>query len=342
MSLTRVFVKRAMLSAARYTGVNRAFRVTLGRNKVLVLCYHGVVADDHSPEEFLYRNTVSVRDFGLQLQFLTRNFHPIGIRELMDFVRAGRALKPRSTLVTFDDGYNNNLRNASPLLSKYGVPAMFAVTTGYVGGSDVLWPDEVNLRVLGWPLAAIPYPLPFCPFDGVQVPPEMSARIELADRIRAACKNVSDEIRRAYLNVLREVPCHTLEDRDRELFDFLSWDDVRSLVKGGFDIASHTVSHPILSRIDSQQLDYELKESKTCIETETGTTCSCLVYPNGKKSDFSNEVQVAARCAGYDIAFSLTGAYATVRKDCFTFSRIVVPGHQPPTVFESRASGLRT
>jgi hypothetical protein len=43
---------------------------------------------------------------------------------------------PQSVLVTFDDGYRDNLTNALPLLVRYGIRATFFIATGYVGGNS--------------------------------------------------------------------------------------------------------------------------------------------------------------------------------------------------------------
>ena len=334
--------KRAFFSAARYSGMNWVLRHTRGSRAFLALCYHGVITDDHPEDLFLYRNTVSVRDFRSQLEFLSRHFHPISVSELSHHLRTDAALTPGAVLVTFDDGYRNNWTKAAPLLLKYGVPAMFNITTGYIGRPDVLWPDEVNLRVLDWPQPTIPCPSLESTSATLEVPPDAGARIGVAEKIRATCKTLSEEARLAYLNVLRQVPCRLLDQRDRELFDFLSWDDVRSLAQAGFEIGSHTVTHPILTQIEAAQLDYELEESKARIEAETGGNCTCLVYPNGQAPDFSPAVAEAARRAGYQLGFSATGSYASLDDDHFALSRIGVPGHQPPAVFESRTSGLHT
>jgi peptidoglycan/xylan/chitin deacetylase (PgdA/CDA1 family) len=81
-----------------------------------VLCYHGIVGEDRPDERFLYRNTISCRQFAVQLEFLRRHFHPISLADLIDCLQRRVLLHPRSVLVTFDDGYRNNLTNAAPLL----------------------------------------------------------------------------------------------------------------------------------------------------------------------------------------------------------------------------------
>ena len=335
-------LKWVLYSATRYSGLNWAFRHMLGRRRLLVLCYHGVIGEDRPDQPFLYRNTVSRRQFRIQLEFLNRHFHPISVGDLIDHLQRGVALRPRSVLVTFDDGYRNNLTNAAPLLLKYGTPALFNITTGYIDRTDVLWPDEVNLRVLGWPHSSMPYPSPENGFSKVQVPLTVAERITLADRTRADCKKLSEEDRLIYLDTLREVACPGLEQRDRELYDFLTWDDVRSLGAAGFDVGSHTVNHPILTQVDAKQLESELVESKVRIEAETRKRCNCLVYPNGQVTDFNQDVEHAAKRAGYMLAFSATGSYTSLNDGHYALSRISVPGQAQDQVFESRVSGLHT
>src|SRR5579859_2934047 len=106
-------LKSVFYSAARRSGLNWLLRRILG-GRLLVLCYHGVVGKDcHDQQRFWYRNTVSCRQFQIHLEFLNRHFHPISLGELIGRLQSGTPLKRNSVLVTFDDGYRNNLTNAA-------------------------------------------------------------------------------------------------------------------------------------------------------------------------------------------------------------------------------------
>jgi peptidoglycan/xylan/chitin deacetylase (PgdA/CDA1 family) len=85
----------------------------------------------------------------------------------------------------------------------------------------------------------------------------------------------------------------------------LSWDDTAELAARGWEIGSHTISHPLLTRVDDQRLRYELEASRNTIERQLGS-CSSLAYPYGQA-----DVRVAdiARKAGYDVACMLTFAH---------------------------------
>ena len=51
-------------------------------------------------------------------------------------------------MITFDDGYADNLHNAKPLLEHYDIPATVFVVSGYVGHEREFWWDELERLLL--------------------------------------------------------------------------------------------------------------------------------------------------------------------------------------------------
>jgi peptidoglycan/xylan/chitin deacetylase (PgdA/CDA1 family) len=60
----------------------------------------------------------------------------------------GQPLPTGAVLITFDDGYRDNLENAAPVLKKYGYPAVQFVPIAYVGDAQPL-PHEKHLSAHG-------------------------------------------------------------------------------------------------------------------------------------------------------------------------------------------------
>jgi peptidoglycan/xylan/chitin deacetylase (PgdA/CDA1 family) len=82
----------------------------------------------------------------------------------------------------------------------------------------------------------------------------------------------------------------------------MSWDEVRALDAAGWEIGSHTRTHPRLTQLDEESLAEELTGSRRDCEQRLGKACLTLAYPYG---DFDSRVVAAAEAAGYRAAGTL-------------------------------------
>jgi peptidoglycan/xylan/chitin deacetylase (PgdA/CDA1 family) len=83
----------------------------------------------------------------------------------------------------------------------------------------------------------------------------------------------------------------------------MSWDQLGELAEVGWEIGSHTSTHPHLDQVrDDAQLRAELVESKVTVEERLGRDCTTLAYPYG---DYDERVVAAAGAAGYAAAGTL-------------------------------------
>jgi peptidoglycan/xylan/chitin deacetylase (PgdA/CDA1 family) len=340
MSKLRPLAKTIVFRSASSLGLTKALIRRESGKGILILCYHGVVPDPH-PGEFLYRNTVSISEFSSHLEFLSRRFHFISPNELTAAAIEGKPLPERPALVSFDDGYRNNLLYAAPVLRKFGISSLFSVVTGLIGTANVLWTEMVNFCVLDWPGKTMPVPQKEGGYEAVSLPSAPEDRVHMAHTVRQACKEMDSETLKQYLCLLESEVASARMDLFDELLAFMNWEEVRALNSQGFAIGSHTVSHPILSRIPDAELGHEIGKSKQRIEDEMGVPCHWLVYPNGQKPDYSPEVFRRAREVGYQMGFTARGGYARLGSELFEIDRIGVPGHRSMPDFEASVSGFR-
>ena len=82
----------------------------------------------------------------------------------------------------------------------------------------------------------------------------------------------------------------------------LTWGELADLADLGWEIGSHTVTHPRLTTIDDRRLSWELAHSKRTVEARLQRPCSSIAYPYG---DEDARVVAAARQAGYLAAAAL-------------------------------------
>jgi peptidoglycan/xylan/chitin deacetylase (PgdA/CDA1 family) len=88
---------------------------------------------------------------------------------------------------------------------------------------------------------------------------------------------------------------------ERELLP-MSWRQLRELAAAGWQIGSHTVTHPHLTTLDDDALEHELARSKADCEQHLDAPCTSLAYPYG---DVDPRAIDATARAGYATAAAL-------------------------------------
>lgn len=305
------------------------------RERLLILCYHGIVPDDVPPSPERLQPHPRCRAFRRHLELLARRFHVITMDEVRRHIREGAALPPYPAVITFDDGLRNNLTCAAPILRQMGLPATLFLSTGHIGEPHLLWTHEITERIVGWRGPLLPRP-------GGR--PDLDLRAGWIDRwqleaeIREGCKTLPHADRLAYLERLRQEPLRVDPVWQRDLYAFLSWDEVRSLQAQGWTLGGHTVSHSPLLRLSPSELRDELEASRRRIETELGEPCLYFAYPNGQTSP---AVTRAVAEAGYELAFTLAGGFSNRGSHRHELDRINISSMSDATFF-SKMGGLRS
>jgi peptidoglycan/xylan/chitin deacetylase (PgdA/CDA1 family) len=109
-----------------------------------VLMYHKV--NDQWPNP----TTVPTAVFAEQMSLLgTLGYTPVSLDAVRDHYVDGAPLPPQAVLITFDDGYRDNLENALPILRERGYPAVVFVPIGYLDPAARPLPHEENLVRMG-------------------------------------------------------------------------------------------------------------------------------------------------------------------------------------------------
>jgi peptidoglycan/xylan/chitin deacetylase (PgdA/CDA1 family) len=109
-----------------------------------VLMYHKV--NDLWPNP----TTVPTAVFAEQMELLPElGYVVVSLEQVRDHYVDGAALPEGAVLITFDDGYRDNLENALPVLQRHGYPAVLFVPVGFLDGGRRPLPHEESLHLLG-------------------------------------------------------------------------------------------------------------------------------------------------------------------------------------------------
>ena len=123
-----------------------------GATRIPVLLYHSV---SDTPSSAIAPYAVSPAAFERQLDAIRKSHHAVTVSELAGCL-AGDAVLPHSPVViTFDDGFADNLEVAAPRLLARQLSATVYVTTGFLGLQGMLEPSQLaNLETAGVEIGA--------------------------------------------------------------------------------------------------------------------------------------------------------------------------------------------
>lgn len=294
------YLARAMAVTGLH-GLCSALRA-LNPDELPILAYHRVcdIGDENAFPFDPDLVSASRSAFAWQMNYLKQRYNPISFRTWLNALDGKETLPPRPVIVTFDDGYDDNYFNAFPILKSLGMPATIFVSTGYIGSEKPFWFDLVACMA-------------HCAPNGCLTVEELNLDLALSDaasrRIAAASlvsalKRVHNNKRLMILERLEKQYAGFMKSVDFRLSRPLSWDQIREMSEAGIEFGSHTVSHPILSRLDDAELRRELVESRSCLEQRLGRPATVLAYPVGGFDEFNEKVVQAAIAAGYGLGVS--------------------------------------
>ena len=83
----------------------------------------------------------------------------------------------------------------------------------------------------------------------------------------------------------------------------MSWEELDELAAAGWEVGSHTVTHPRLTTLGDEKLREELTRSRQTCEDRLGRECTSMAFPYG---NYDDRIVAAARDAGYTAAATLS------------------------------------
>jgi len=117
----------------------------------------------------------------------------------------------------------------------------------------------------------------------------------------------------------------------------MDWQDLQQLADLGWEIASHTSTHPHLTQLDDDAITHELTTSRREISLRLGRTCETIAYPYG---DADARVASRARTAGYVAGATLTRSL--LRTGPYLTPRVGIYRRDTPARFRLKISPLTT
>ncbi len=332
------WIKAAAASCLSNSLAQRAaFR--LHRTKTLFLMYHGIA---HDAEEIESSTIVREGAFRRQMEYLKENFDCLSIEEALD--RTGHQAKRLGVVVTFDDGYQNNLKIALPILEEGGIPAIIYVTTGNVCERQLFWSDKIWIAARRSALARIDLTgisNGFGEYSFLGTGEQWQDCVKrLTEDIKRTDPSRREEIAEEVLIRFRESPQAKPFDINVEdnVFTPLTADQVSALTAHPLiTIGSHSHCHNLLNQIPLRQAEESIRKSKEILEQLTGKRVEHFSYPNG---NLTPDIVTLLKDAGFKSAVSIPPGFFKYGDDPYFIKRIMVGPYTTLDMFKARLTGV--
>jgi peptidoglycan/xylan/chitin deacetylase (PgdA/CDA1 family) len=238
------------------------------RGRLTILIFHRV----HARPDPLFPNEMHAAAFAGRMECVRHWFNVLPLDEAIAALDRG-SIPARALAITFDDGYADNATVALPILRQLGLAATFFVATGFLDGGR-MWNDTVIETVRAAAGSELDLSTHGLGKHAIESPQQRKAAI---GAILTRLKYLPQEERQSSVDA---IAAQTGVALPGDLM--MTGDQVRSLAAAGMGIGGHTVSHPILARLDDATARREISDGRETLEGIVRQPVRSFAYPNGR------------------------------------------------------------
>lgn len=224
-----------------------------------------------------------------------------------EFQNIANSKKPAAfpwVLLTFDDGYKNNLTEIYPYLNQKKIPFTIFISANHIINNKRF----DNYRIAASVKHTKNVQLLAEIVKSLEINLGTNNRVELLNLIISKYKYFSVERKGQVLSAI----CNLLDNKEWEYFDglysseeVLTVEQLKVLAADPLvHIGSHGFNHYIQTSLTEDQRMFELVKSRNKLEELLGKTITTFCYPNGGERDFSAETGASCAKAGYLYCFT--------------------------------------
>ncbi len=289
---------------------------------VFIFCYHRVVTN-YFCEDFIPFLSVSQDDLRDHMRYIKSVLNVFSLNDALRFIQGKNIIKQDIAVITFDDGYRDNLSLGGLIFNEFDISPTIFITTECIEEGKLLIQDRLRVYLYSSNNKK-------CIFkDRINYPLLRDYhRIKTVRKLLKRVKRIDENRRLEFIKTIKE----SLNSNTAYIESYcagsnrlmLNWEEVLALKRMGVEIGSHTHTHQILTNLDDCELRKQLSYSKNLIEKRTKIKCQYFAYPNGDKNDFDERSISVLKNLGYKCAVSLIFGSNLPGSDPFKLKRIPI------------------
>ena len=278
------------------------------RQHIVVVTYHRVGSAEQLWPDPAAMAEATVEQFEAQMDWIGQHCTPISLRQAMQVALGKDVFPNRAVLVTFDDGYREDLERVLPSLRRNNIRPVVFLPTAYVGTRLRFWWDRVGVCVQTTSRDQL-----MLPEAGITSLPLSSTaqREEAIELLLHRALWLKPEAKEQFLAGLeRELEVDNTAMASAPLV--VGWDDVQRL-SSEMDFGAHTETHPLLSSLTAEEARAEMAGSKAALEEKLQEPCESFAIPHGDNAAYTQQTLHVASQVGFSLVFTLEESLRNLR-----------------------------
>jgi peptidoglycan/xylan/chitin deacetylase (PgdA/CDA1 family) len=270
----------------------------IGSSKLIVLYYHIVNDEDvpHISNLYKYKCTGQFID---DLEFLLQQYSPIGLSDVIAWMRGKKNLIPNSFLLTFDDGLRDIFDVIAPILSKKGIPATFFISSAFLDNQELCYLHKASLLVEKLRKG-------ISRGDEVEISKILVKSDFYFSQLYDGVQKI-DYSRREALDRIADILQVDFQGYLNDKKPYLTSFQVKELIDRGFAIGAHSIDHPYYSDLSLEEQLVQTLVSVKQIRESFALEYGAFAFPHndaGVSPEFFKKVQESGLV---DITFGTGG-----------------------------------
>jgi len=297
------------------------------RKKLFILIYHRVFIEP----DFMNPGEVDKTAFSWQMELISKYFNVLPMSDALQKLHS-ESLPARAVCISFDDGYADNFTTALPILQQLNLPAIFFIASGYLDGGR-MWNDTIIEAIRN------------CQAPELDLSAVSLGRhdVSTACAKSAAASTIINEIKHLHPDKRQQLATFIAAQSPNAQHDLMMTSaQLKQLHASGMEIGGHTVSHPILAKLDPDAAWLEIHNNKVFLENLLSQPLRFFAYPNGKPGkDYLQEQIPLIKKAGYQAGLSTIWGVCKRTSDTWQLPRFT-PWDKDPIRFMLRMIKMYT
>ncbi len=256
----------------------RSYLEQSSKNSFRIIYYHYI--SDEKQDYYFKNKGISTNQFRNQLNYFRKRFNIINIKEAIDMQSDGISLAG-SMAISTDDGFKENYDIVAPILDEYKLSASMFIATNFIDNDDIMWRNKLVYLTNKFPTVKVLQEALLLSKQHLGNVVELN---NIEDLMSWSLREWPIDKKDFFSTYLWEKFMPPVEEFLDLKKPYLSTSQIKDLDSSGFNICSHSCSHPDLSNVSWGQYKDEVINSVVKLKKITGQKQFPFSYPFGLRA----------------------------------------------------------